>query len=59
MPAKSSRSAKPIEAGDCLEAEVSCRSKEVRKERYWVTGVVLRKSDGEVLKGEIRSIRAK
>lgn len=51
---------KPVHTGDRLEAEVSCLSKEVRKERCWVTfGVVLRKRDGDVLQGEIRSIWAK
>lgn len=51
------RSAK---AGDKLEAEVSCLSKERRKERGWVTfGVVLSVEGQDVLNGEIRTIWAK
>lgn len=46
--------------GDRLEAQVSCLSKERRKERGWVTfGVVLRAGGQDVLSGEIRTIWAK
>lgn len=51
------RSAK---AGDKLEAQVSCLSKERRKERGWVTfGVVLSVEGQDVLNGEIRTIWAR
>lgn len=51
------RSAK---AGDTLEAQVSCLSKERRKERGWVTfGVVLSVEGQDVLNGEIRTIWAR
>ncbi len=47
-------------AGDKLEAQVSCLSKERRKERGWVTfGVVLSVEGRDVLNGEIRTIWAK
>lgn len=47
-------------AGDKLDAQVSCLSKERRKERGWVTfGVVLRVAGQDVLTGEIRTIWAK
>lgn len=51
---------RPACAGDRLEAQVSCLSKERRKERGWVTfGVVLRADGHDVLNGEIRTIWAK
>lgn len=51
---------KAARAGDRLVAEVSCISKEKRKERCWVTfGVVLRNGENDVLRGEIRTIWAK
>jgi acyl dehydratase len=51
------RSAK---AGDKVEAQVSCRSKERRRERGWVTfGVVLSVEGQDVLNGEIRTIWAR
>lgn len=51
---------RPVHAGDRLEAQVSCLSKERRKERGWVTfGVVLRVAGQDVLNGEIQTIWAK
>jgi acyl dehydratase len=47
-------------AGDQLDAEVSCIGKELRKERRWVTfGVTLRNGPRDVLRGEIRTIWAR
>lgn len=47
-------------AGDRLDAEVSCIGKELRKERRWVTfGVTLRNGPHDVLRGEIRTIWAR
>jgi hypothetical protein len=39
----------PLRRGDVMTTSVTCRSKEIRKERRWVTFGVESRSDGDVL----------